>query len=48
MAIKLEQDFVSYYKKNGPHFTKELCEYVVGMMETKRGKIIPFTKDTVD
>lgn len=48
MAIKLEQDFISYYKKNGPHFTKELCEYVVGMMETKRGKIIPFTKDTID
>lgn len=48
MTIKLEKSFIQYYRAHGPHFTKELCEYAVSMMETKRGKITAFTKDTVD
>lgn len=48
MTIKLDRYFKQYYKKYGPHFTKELCDFVVNMMETKRGKIAAFTKEVID
>lgn len=48
MTIKLDRYFKQYYKKYGPHFTKELCDLVVSMMETKRGKITAFTKEVID
>lgn len=48
MTIKLDKDFKQYYKKYGPHFTKELCAFVVSTMETKSGKISAFTKDVIE
>lgn len=41
-----------YYRKYlrlyGPHFTKELCDYAVSMMETDNGKITPITKQELE
>lgn len=48
MTIKLDKDFKQYYRKYGPHFTKELCAFVVSTMETKSGKISAFTKDVIE
>lgn len=32
----------------GCHFTKELCDYAVSMMENNNGKITPFTKAEIE
>lgn len=40
--------FKKYQQLYGPHFTKKLCDFAVGMMENDKGKIIPFTKEQID
>lgn len=41
-----------YYRKYqrlyGPHFTKELCDFAVSMMEDDKGKITPITKQQLE
>ena len=36
--------FKKYQKLYGPHFTKQLCEYAVSLMEGESGPIQPYTK----
>ena len=41
-----------YYRKYqrlyGPHFTKELCDFAVSMMEDDNGAITPITKEQLE
>ena len=41
-----------YYRKYqrlyGPHFTKELCDFAVSMMEDDNGAITPITKERLE
>ena len=32
----------------GPHFTKELCDFAVSLMEDEKGKITPITKKELE
>lgn len=41
-----------YYRKYlrlyGPHFTKDLCDFAVSMMEDDNGAIVPLTKEQLE
>lgn len=40
--------FKKYLRLYGPHFTKELCDYAVSMMEREEGSISPITKQQLE
>lgn len=40
--------YIKYLRLYGPHFTKELCDYAVSLMEDDNGKITPITKQQLD
>lgn len=46
--MKSTKSYQKYLSLYGPHFTKSLCEFAVGMMEKENGKIRPFTKQEID
>lgn len=46
--MKTTKSYKKYQRLFGPHFTKELCNYAVGMMEDDNGPIVPFTKQEVE
>lgn len=46
--MKTTKAYRKYQRLFGPHFTKDLCEYAVDMMEDSSGKIIPFTKQELE
>lgn len=40
--------YKKYIKLYGPHFTKALCDFATGLMETNVGPIKPITKQEID
>lgn len=46
--MKSTKSYEKYIKLYGPHFTKELCTFAVGLMERDNKPIDPFDKLTVD
>lgn len=46
--MKTTKAFKRYLRLYGPHFTKALCDFAVGLMEDENGKIKPFTKQEID
>lgn len=42
------KSYKKYQRLFGPHFTKELCDFAVSMMEDENGPIKPFTKQEID
>lgn len=42
------KSYKKYQRLFGPHFTKELCDFAVSMMEDENGPIRPFTKQEVE
>lgn len=46
--MKTTKSYKKYQRLFGPHFTKELCNFAVSMMEDENGPIVPFTKQEVE
>lgn len=46
--MKTTKSYKKYQRLYGPHFTKELCNFAVSMMEDENGPITPFTKQEVE
>lgn len=46
--METTKSYKKYYRLYGPHFTKELCNFAVGMMENESGPITPFTKQEIE
>ena len=46
--MKTTKSYKKYQRLFGPHFTKELCNFAVSMMEDENGPITPFTKQEVE
>lgn len=42
--MRASKNFRKYIRLYGPHFTKELCEFASGLMETEKGPINKITK----
>lgn len=40
--------FKKYLKLYGPHFTKQLCDFAVSLMQNEAGAIQPFTKEQLE
>lgn len=40
--------FRKYIRLYGPHFTKELCDFAVSLMEDEKGPITPITKQELE
>lgn len=45
--MKTTKSFIKYIDLYGPHFTKALCDYAIGLMENESGKIKPITKQEI-
>lgn len=45
---KKPEAMINYLRYNGPHFSKKLCEFAVGKMRKKDGRITPWSKAEVD
>jgi hypothetical protein len=46
--MRTTKSFKKYYRLYGPHFTKDLCNFAVSMMENESGPITPFTKQEIE
>lgn len=46
--MKTTKSYKKYQRLFGPHFTKELCNFAVSMMEDENGPITPFTKQDIE
>lgn len=46
--MKTTKSYKKYQRLFGPHFTKELCNFAVSMMEDDNGPITPFTKQDIE
>lgn len=46
--METTKSFKKYQRLFGPHFTKELCDFAVSLMEDENGPITPFTKQDVE
>lgn len=46
--MKATKSYKRYQRLFGPHFTKDLCDFAVSMMEDKNGPITPFTKKDIE
>lgn len=46
--MKTTKSYKKYQRLFGPHFTKELCNFAVSMMEDENGPITPFTKQEIE
>lgn len=44
----LPGEMTAYLRHNGWHFNRRACEYAVGMMKSRSGKMQPMTKKEVD
>jgi hypothetical protein len=40
--------YKKYQRLYGPHFTKELCDFAISLMEDKDGPITPITKQQLE
>lgn len=46
--MKTTKSYKKYQRLYGPHFTKDLCNFAVSMMENENGPITPFTKQEIE
>lgn len=46
--MRITKHYRQYQRLYGPHFTKELCDFAVSMMEDANGKITPITKQELE
>lgn len=46
--MRTTKHYRKYQRLYGPHFTKELCDYAVSLMEGKDGPITPITKQQLE
>ena len=46
--METTKHFRKYQRLYGPHFTKELCNFAVSMMENDNGNITPITKQELE
>jgi hypothetical protein len=46
--MEADKYFRKYMRMYGPHFTKELCDFAVSLMEDEKGKITPITKKELE
>lgn len=46
--MKATKSYKRYQRLFGPHFTKDLCDFAVSMMEDNNGPITPFTKKDIE
>ena len=46
--MEADKYFRKYMRMYGPHFTKELCDFAVSLMEDENGKITPITKKELE
>lgn len=46
--MKTTKHYRKYQRLYGPHFTKELCEFAVSLMEGDKGPIVPITKKELE
>lgn len=46
--MKTTKSYKKYQRLFGPHFTKELCNFAISMMEDENGPIQPFTKQEIE
>lgn len=46
--MRTTKHYRKYQRLYGPHFTKELCDFAVSMMENDKGPITPITKQQLE
>ena len=46
--MKTTKHYRKYQRLYGPHFTKDLCDFAVSMMEDDKGPITPITKQQLE
>ena len=46
--MRTTKHYRKYQRLYGPHFTKELCDFAVSMMENEQGPITPITKQQLE
>lgn len=46
--MKATKSYKRYQRLFGPHFTKDLCDFAVSIMEDDNGPITPFTKKDIE
>lgn len=46
--MRTTKHYRRYQRLYGPHFTKQLCDFAVSMMETDNGPITPITKQELE
>ena len=46
--MEADKYFRKYMRMYGPHFTNELCDFAVSLMEDEKGKITPITKKELE
>lgn len=46
--MRTTKSYKKYIQLYGPHFNKALSEYAASLMESKNGKITPFTKAQIE
>jgi hypothetical protein len=48
VQMKTTKHYRKYQRLYGPHFTKDLCDFAVSMMEDDKGPITPITKQQLE
>ena len=46
--MRTTKHYRKYQRLYGPHFTKELCDFAVSLMEDDKGPITPITKQQLE
>ena len=46
--MRTTKNYRRYQRLYGPHFTKELCDFAISMMEDDKGPITPITKQQLE
>lgn len=46
--MRSTKNYRKYLRLYGPHFTKELCQFAVNLMEDANGPITPITKEKLE
>lgn len=46
--MRTTKHYRKYQRLYGPHFTKELCDFAVSLMEDDKGSITPITKQQLE
>lgn len=46
--MRTTKHYIKYQRLYGPHFTKELCDFAVGLMHSDKGAVTPITKKELE